>query len=288
MTAFRQILVPVDYSEPSNAALRMAGEIARAFSARLLVLHLVPIEVYGHGESALILPDGGCLEAEQARLESHVRTMLGKSPPAFDVKATWGTPFLQIVDHAVECRADLIVIGTHGRRGLTRALLGSVAEKTVRLAPCPVLTVHEDTSAPSRAEQTPTHRRDVPGAIGHLMRQSPVVVCSTDTLETARTRMLEAECRHLPVVDGSQVVGILSDRDLQAYLGHLNHTRVNAVMTPDPTTVSVETPTTEAARIMLDRRVRALPVVDGERLVGIVTTSDVLEDYVAAARSSRP
>jgi CBS domain-containing protein len=59
-------------------------------------------------------------------------------------------------------------------------------------------------------------------------------------------------------------------------------------MTPDPTTVSVETPTTEAARIMLDRRVRALPVVDGERLVGIVTTSDVLEDYVAAARSPRP
>jgi nucleotide-binding universal stress UspA family protein/CBS domain-containing protein len=286
MTAFRHILVPFDYSPPSNAALRMAGEIARAFSARLLVLHLVPIEIYGSVDSPLIAPHSISLETEQVRLESHVRATLGAPAPAFDVKASWGTPFLQIVDHAIECGADLIVMGTHGRTGLTRALLGSVAEKTVRLAPCPVLTVHEAANDPAVEGTTPDPRR-VPGGLGHLMRQTPIVVCSTDTLETARTRMLEAECRHLPVVDGSCLVGIIADRDLQPYLGHLAHTRVNAVMSSDPTTVAIETSSSEAARTMLERRVRALPVVDGKRLVGMVTTSDILEDYVAAGSSRR-
>jgi CBS domain-containing protein/nucleotide-binding universal stress UspA family protein len=264
----------------------MAGEIARAFSARLLVLHLVPFEIYANGDYPLIAPDSVHLEAEQARLDAHVQAILGEHTPAIDVRASWGAPFLQIVDHAIECGADLIVIGTHGRTGLKHALLGSVAEKTVRLAPCAVLTVHEGVSIPSGSERATVHR-SIPGRVGRLMRQNPVVVCSTDTLETARIRMLEAECRHLPVVDGPRLVGIVADRDLQPYVGHLTHTRVNAVMSPDPTTVSVETPSAEAAQLMLDRHVRALPVLDGERLVGIVTTSDVLEEYVAAARSAR-
>ncbi len=288
MTIFRKILVPVDYSEPSDAALRTAGEIARAFSARLLVLHLVPLEVYAYGDYPVIGPDSAYLGAAQARLEAHVRATLGERPPAFEVEASWGAPFLQIVDHAVDRGADLIVIGTHGRRGFQRALLGSVAEKTVRLAPCPVLTVHEGvrvTAAPAAAARA---LRSTPGGVGRLMRGDPLVVRSTDTLETARTRMLEGACRHLPVVDGASLVGIVADRDLQPYVGHLAHTRVNAVMSPDPTTVSVETSSADAARLMLDRRVRALPVLDGERLVGIVTTTDVLEEYVAAARSPRP
>jgi CBS domain-containing protein len=96
--------------------------------------------------------------------------------------------------------------------------------------------------------------------------------------------MAQAEVRHLPVVEGDKLVGILSDRDLPAHAGHLAHTRVSAAMTPDPSTIGPHASAEEAARLMLRRRVRALPVVEGERVVGMISTDDVLEDYVRAAR----
>jgi CBS domain-containing protein len=287
MGGFSQILVPIDYSASSSAALRLAAEIALAFKGRLIALHLVPIEIYAFADYPLVAPDGVRLEEERARLETHVRAILGDGAPAFEVQVGWGSPFIQIVDCAIERRADLIVIGTHGRTGLKHALLGSVAEKTVRLAPCPVLSVRDGaalTETLGTVERPAVRGTAAPSTVGQLVGREPIVVRSTDTLDVASARMLEAGVRHLPVVDDNRLVGMLSDRDIQPHGGYLAQTRVNAAMTLNPATVSTDVATADAARRMLDRGVRALPVVDGERVIGIVTSTDILEDYILAAR----
>jgi acetoin utilization protein AcuB len=103
-------------------------------------------------------------------------------------------------------------------------------------------------------------------------------------LSDAHGRMVHARVRHLPVVEHARLVGILSDRDLPAHTGQLDRTRVHVAMTPNPTTVTAEVSADTAARLMLEHRVRALPVVEGESVIGVLSASDILEDYVRAAR----
>jgi universal stress protein A len=278
MATFSRILVPVDYSEPSDAALRLAADLSRPFDGRLLVLHLLAIEVFALAEYPVLTSDVTSVEAERERLRAHVAKVLGAGAPPYEVVVTWGSPYLQIVDHAIACAADLIVLGTHGRTGLKHVLLGSVAEKTVRLAPCPVLTVRGEVAGVT--ERRPTAR----GRVAEHMERAPVTVRSDDTLERARARMVEARTRHLPVVDGERVVGILSEGDLGAHVGQLAHTRVHVAMTSNPVTVTPDAGVEDAARLMLTNRVRALPVVERARLVGVISSTDILEDYVRVAR----
>lgn len=295
MRALQQIVVPVDYSDASSAALKMAADLARAFKARLLVLHLLRFDVFGMSEFyPMVLPgqanvgDELDLAKETERLEQHVRQVLGADAPAFETTVDWGSPYRQIVEYAIERRADLIVMGTHGRTGVKHALIGSVAEKTVRLSPCPVLTVRAETAASTGAlrEVDEQHRGEPrpSGAVGRLMCRVPVTVGPDDMLSKARATMARYGVRHLPVVEGTRLVGILSDRDLPQHLGHFERTHVHVAMTPNPTTVSADAGADTAARLMLDRRIRALPVVEGERVVGVLTASDILEDYIRAAR----
>jgi nucleotide-binding universal stress UspA family protein/CBS domain-containing protein len=280
MYTFSRILVPVDYSAPADAALRLAAELATAFQGRLLVLHLLAIEVFALAELPLITSDVVDIEEARERLRTHVAKVLGPEAPPYDVAVTWGSPYLQIVDHAIEYGADLIVLGTHGRTGLKHVLLGSVAEKTVRLAPCPVLTVRNDARATAGDRPASEGR----GRVAERMERAPVTVRSDDTLDRARARMAEARVRHLPVVDGERIVGMLSDADLGPHVGQLERTRVHVAMTPRPITVSAAAGVEEAARLMLTHRVRALPVIDGARLVGVISSTDILEDYVRVAR----
>jgi universal stress protein A len=293
MANFAQILVPLDYSDCSDEALRLAARIALAFNGRLLVLHVVPIEISGlFGDFPMPVVDATRIEAETPRLKKHVASVLeGFDPmPALEVEVTWGSPHLDVVPYAIERRVDLIVLGTHGRSGLKHVLLGSVAERTVRTAPCPVLTVHAGAAAGMR-ELHPGGRIERGlresariGEVGRMMTRRPVTVAPDDVLALARDRMASASVRHLPVVEGERLVGILSDRDFPAHIGHLDHTRVNAAMTADPVTVASNVTVDAAARLMIDRNVRALPVVDGDRVIGIISATDILEDYVRAAR----
>ena len=285
MSGFKHILVPVDYSPSSTAALSLAGKIATAFDGRLIALNLVPIEIQTFGGLPIAETYTVRLDEERERLHAHVIDVLGSDGPPFEIQVSWGSPFLRIVDHAIEGHADLIVMGTHGRRGIRHALLGSVAEKTVRMAPCPVLTVREDAVIPhalAAAERPAGRSATARGSVGALMTPNPIAVSSTDTLDLAQARMIEAGARHLPVVDGTKLVGIITDRDMQPYVGHLAHARVNVAMRPDPTIVSPDVAATTAARRMLEDRVRALPVVDGERVVGMLSVTDVLEEFLAA------
>lgn len=135
----KTILHPTDFSEPSDLAFRLACSLARDHGARLVVAHVIepPVPVYGGGV-LVVPPPQGLKEPLRAKL-------LQLRPPGETVQVEHrlaeGDAATEILDLAEQARADLIVMGTHGRGGLRRVLMGSVAEEVVRKAPCPVLTV---------------------------------------------------------------------------------------------------------------------------------------------------
>jgi nucleotide-binding universal stress UspA family protein len=139
MIAFKHILVPTDFSDPSERALSSAIELAKAFEARLTLLHVWRIPNAGYAE-ALAWPIEGMEKAARKAL-AEVRTRAAKIFPGVDSVVEEGAEWERIIDVAKRQNVDLIVMGTHGRRGLPRLILGSVAEKVVRLSPVPVLTV---------------------------------------------------------------------------------------------------------------------------------------------------
>lgn len=145
MTRFRKILVPTDFSDCSEAALRVALDLAAPLGARLRLLHVYPapallFDPYGIQPAEPVLLEAP--KAARQRLEREIETVSGTGVE-IDGEVREGAPAAQIVEEAREWGADLIVIGTHGHTGLQHALLGSVAERSVRLAPCPVLTVRQ-------------------------------------------------------------------------------------------------------------------------------------------------
>ena len=146
MMTLKQVLVATDFSEPSDTALRYGRELARRFDARVHVLHVVPniyLDTFRGESFAAITPD------LQQQLEDDVRRRLcalvidsdRSGPPTITAIVTAHSPASAIVNYAKEHGVDLIVMGTHGRGAVAHLLLGSVAERVVRLAPCPVLTV---------------------------------------------------------------------------------------------------------------------------------------------------
>jgi nucleotide-binding universal stress UspA family protein len=139
MMTIKHILVPTDFSDASERALAMAVELARTFQARLTLLHAwaIPNTVYGEG-LAWPVED---LEKASRRTLDDVHARVSKLVHGTEATLQVGTEWQRILDVAKERKVDLIVMGTHGRRGLQRLVLGSVAEKIVRLSPVPVLTV---------------------------------------------------------------------------------------------------------------------------------------------------
>jgi universal stress protein A len=139
---FTTIIVPTDFSYASDAALGYARMLAARFGASLHLLHVVD-EPGSWSEVYAAIPDiRDRLSADAAR---RLEAMAACLPPALQATSAvvCGAPVPTIVKVAESQGADLIVMGTHGRRGMGHVLLGSVAERVVRLAPCPVLTVRE-------------------------------------------------------------------------------------------------------------------------------------------------
>lgn len=139
MLPIRTILHPTDFSDSSESAFQMACGLARDYGARLIIVHIQSPPPLAFGEVGPMIPDPGDWKQQlQARL-----TALHPADPAVAVQyyLCEGDPASEVVRLAQETHSDLIVVGTHGRSGLSRLLLGSVAEKVLRRAPCPVLTV---------------------------------------------------------------------------------------------------------------------------------------------------
>jgi nucleotide-binding universal stress UspA family protein len=140
MLTIRTILCPTDFSESAQHAFRLAAALARDHRARLLVLHVAtPPAFVSHGELQRALEQPGGYRHE---LEDRLRQLREPSSAApVEYRVVAGDPGAEIVGIAKEAACDLIVMGTHGRTGLGRLLIGSVAEQVLRRAHCPVLTV---------------------------------------------------------------------------------------------------------------------------------------------------
>jgi nucleotide-binding universal stress UspA family protein len=145
MIALKDILVATDFGEPADAALAYGRELARTYGATLHVLHVVD-DLYlrlGGDAYVAVLPDLQ-RDAEQAALARIDALLVDNDPnplPVKKVTLTSAATASAIVEYAKSNGIDLIVIGTHGRRAVAHLLVGSVAERVVRTAPCPVLTV---------------------------------------------------------------------------------------------------------------------------------------------------
>jgi nucleotide-binding universal stress UspA family protein len=140
MIALKSILVPHDFSETSSAAMQYAVELARTFGAKL---HLIHVSEKARFEMATEFPLGLDMSLEDAIRERLLKIMATREhqalKPSFQVIS--GAPATEIVRYAKDQAIDLIVMGTHGRGVVAHAVMGSVAEKVIRHAPCPVLTV---------------------------------------------------------------------------------------------------------------------------------------------------
>jgi nucleotide-binding universal stress UspA family protein len=142
--AFHHILVPIDFDETSNRAVKTAMDLANAITASITLLHTIEIRQYAYANFGAALPPPDLLSAlEVAARRSIDQTLEGVRARVPSAKAivTTGVPWRQILAAIDELQADLVVMGTHGRQGLGRALLGSVAEKIVRSSPVAVMTV---------------------------------------------------------------------------------------------------------------------------------------------------
>ena len=145
MIKIQNILVATDFSETSDSAFDYGRALARNFGARLHVLHVVENSLMWTGvegvayDFALIQED--IEEAARKKLAAMVGPDVGQPPPTTTVVKAGTSPAFIIADYAKEAGVDLIVMGTHGRGLVGHLLIGSVAERVVRIAPCPVLTL---------------------------------------------------------------------------------------------------------------------------------------------------
>lgn len=136
-----------------------------------------------------------------------------------------------------------------------------------------------------RREAEPRH-----GAVSDWMTRAPITVPEECPIRLALGQMLRDGVRHLLVVDGDRLSGILSNRDVRRLAledpgPSLLAEPVRSIMTEDPVTVAPETAVTVAARLLLEHRIGALPVRDGDRIVGIFTTADALEALLAVVEN---
>ncbi|MBT3748863.1 MAG: universal stress protein [Bacteroidetes bacterium] len=144
MISLKNVLCPIDHSDCSKEALKYAVTLAMRDKAKLLLLHIIDIRSFSEGLEAMSkpLPDEETLEQLRAKLLDCIPEEIRDD---MDVEAivAQGIPFAEIISTAKEKKIDMIVIGSHGRTGLSHMMLGSVSEKVVRKAPCPVLTVRQ-------------------------------------------------------------------------------------------------------------------------------------------------
>jgi nucleotide-binding universal stress UspA family protein len=148
MVTLKKILVATDFGEASNAALRYGRALATAFGATLHVLHVTEdlyLMTAGGVEGYVGVSSEMQADIERAARQQTEALITADDRRLFNAEAVMITndrPAATIVEYAQSNRFDLIILGTHGCRALRRLVMGSVAERVVRTAPCPVLTVH--------------------------------------------------------------------------------------------------------------------------------------------------
>ncbi len=142
---FKKILCPVDFDHNSIAALDAAAQMARENDATIEVLHVIPIIVQSGGTPVYVDVYTAEEEAAKAKLLTLAKAHL--SDVKYELRTTVAQPSAAILHAQKNLGADVIVMSTHGRRGLSHLFMGSVAERVVREATCPVLTIRASHTA---------------------------------------------------------------------------------------------------------------------------------------------
>lgn len=202
----RNILCPTDFSEFSARALRHAMALARRFEAKLTVLHVIPYPLAYGGDmpylpSPPLVENGSYTKEAEAELHQFVQPAI-LDRVAIDLEIRQGMPWREIRAAAGDLGADLLVMGTHGRGGFERFILGSVAEKVLHSASCPVLTVcHEE----GRTWQAP-------GLISRILCATDLSESSAHTIALALSLAAENQA-HLTLLHVIESAPELSLRD---------------------------------------------------------------------------
>jgi nucleotide-binding universal stress UspA family protein/CBS domain-containing protein len=264
---FKRILSPVDFEDNSLAALEVAAQIARQNDGTILLFHVVPMMIAPTDMPLYVDVYKGQEETAREKL----REIAAKRLPGIkhEILTHLGEPAGAIINMARHSAADLIVMATHGRRGLSRVVLGSVAEMVLREAPCPVLCVRHGEAARNQ--------------VAHWMSSSPVVAAPEEKLSTIQERMQKGNFRCAPVLEHGRLAGIITDRDIRGHMGRLDKVEARYAMTANPVTVGPTTPVHDAARLLVEKKIDALPVIEKGLLVGVMTSSDILRAFVEEA-----
>jgi nucleotide-binding universal stress UspA family protein len=142
MTPFKHVLVPIDFGDATDSAVGLALSIAQALDARITLMHAFDTSSFAYAAPYIPMIDTQPILAGLRRDMERLREKTLASWAKVDAIVCEGNVYDRIVEVAKKDGCDLIVIGTHGRKGVAHVFLGSVAEKVVRLSPIPVLTVH--------------------------------------------------------------------------------------------------------------------------------------------------
>jgi nucleotide-binding universal stress UspA family protein/predicted transcriptional regulator len=259
--SYQRILCPIDFDDNSIAALNAATDLARRSDGTVFVLHVVPMIVQPTAMPVYVDIYKSQEETAWARLKDVARKTL--TGVKYELLVHMGEPAGSIISIEKKVKPDLLVMATHGRRGFSRFFLGSVAEVVLRESICPVLTIRPQVSDKK--------------TVGAWMTHNPVVAGLEDKLSTVEAKMREGDFREVPIVTDGVVVGIITDRDLRRLTGMLDATKVKDAMTEHVITVTPTTSLSEAARLLRQRKIGGLPVVEDGRLAGMITVTDVLE-----------
>jgi universal stress protein A len=147
----KSILAPTDFSTHSERAVKYACRLAERLGSTLHLLHVLS-EILPAGPDPLLLPvmPPQYYEENEARARETLDRLFSPDwgkPASVLTAVRWGSPVESIVSYALDHHIDLIIVATHGRTGLSHVVLGSVAERIIREAPCPVLTIRDSNRA---------------------------------------------------------------------------------------------------------------------------------------------
>lgn len=144
MQSLRHILVPLDFSGYAEAALPYAALFARKYGAKITLLHVIPAQMYAVGEMDFWQFSDEVLTTLEESARQKLQALYSPAERvefAIEERVRQGTPFVEILLEAEEQEVDLIVMATQGRTGIAHLMLGSITERIVREAFCPVLTI---------------------------------------------------------------------------------------------------------------------------------------------------
>jgi acetoin utilization protein AcuB len=260
---YKNVLCPIEFDDSNFLdALHTAVEAVRGTEGTLFLLTAFP-EVVREPAGTKLFAEVNKAQEDYARARMAEIERKELAGIKHQLLVVLGEPAAAIVKAARQVEADLIVMATHGRRGLLYLFLGSVVESVLRHAPCPVLAL--------RAQST---GRDP--VVVDWMTHNPVTATAEERLSSIKEKFEAGNFRSIPVVSGGKLVGMVTDRDLPLFAGKLADTEASDAMKAAPPTVTPETSLHQAARLLREHKLDSLPVIEDARLVGIITTTDVL------------